>query len=575
MKSLKITLISVFFVTCTLSTASQTAFLEWPLEASEDYEHCDFTVITNYVEIEEDVDWGGGPVTVDYVGSWLHAGTDISIWPDAFPIFLNDQVSILAAADGIITEIVDGNIDSCLTSEQIEEIDETGGEFPDANFVRIVHNINGEEYRTTYLHLKLGSVPEGFYEGQEIGAGEVIGNPGVSGITTGIHLHFAVQKKAVSGVWKNVDPYSENLWLNPKPYFDKHINRTEVSDSYLQEAETDELNCASFDEYNWNINKCFHLAYSKELNMKGDPDIFPPLFANVAGTHFQKKDWIRYEVKYDNFNYEFMNHASDPFDADFVKTFCYKDLLPQHLDEEEVWNFESEWSYGEGWHLSAEYMEGGIFGQPLDQCNSSFEFVEPVSACTSSFTAVTVLADESNFCETSFDDYNSIVLVDFSASDAVDVQLLEVSDEELAIRITPLPGSLPPSISVKLDFCGVKPNGQAECFETYAIVRISKGCDRPYNPTLNQQKQSNDKGRLVNSGLVLAPNPVQSEALLLSENEIEMIRVVDVSGKIAFEGHYNAGNQALLNLGHLNDGLYFLIVVSNEKKVSQIRFVKL
>lgn len=78
------------------------------------------------------------------------------------------EVEILAAADGMVVKV--GM--------------EAGGY---GNYVRIRHNINGDE--TLYAHLRsVGVKPN-----QQVYAGQAIGVMGSTGNSTGVHLHFEVR----------------------------------------------------------------------------------------------------------------------------------------------------------------------------------------------------------------------------------------------------------------------------------------------------------------------------------------------------------------------------------------------
>jgi len=65
-----------------------------------------------------------------------------------------------------------------------------GGGF--GNFVRLQHKINGEYYTTTYAHMVDDSLK--VKPGQKITAGTPIGKMGSTGMSTGKHLHWELQK---------------------------------------------------------------------------------------------------------------------------------------------------------------------------------------------------------------------------------------------------------------------------------------------------------------------------------------------------------------------------------------------
>jgi murein DD-endopeptidase MepM/ murein hydrolase activator NlpD len=97
-----------------------------------------------------------------------HNGTDI--WSP------NEPCWIEAPFDGIVVEA--------------RKSTAAGGGF--GNFVRLQHKINGEYYTTTYAHMLDDSVK--VKPGQKIEAGTPIGKMGSTGMSTGKHLHWELQK---------------------------------------------------------------------------------------------------------------------------------------------------------------------------------------------------------------------------------------------------------------------------------------------------------------------------------------------------------------------------------------------
>ena len=77
-----------------------------------------------------------------------------------------------------------------------------GGTF--GNHVVIDHVINGQTVQTVYAHMQYGSITVAM--GQRVVAGQIIGEVGSTGISTGAHLHLEVHLGGVP-----VDPY---IWLS-------------------------------------------------------------------------------------------------------------------------------------------------------------------------------------------------------------------------------------------------------------------------------------------------------------------------------------------------------------------------
>jgi murein DD-endopeptidase MepM/ murein hydrolase activator NlpD len=97
-----------------------------------------------------------------------HNGTDI--WSPHEPCWIE------APYDGVVQEA--------------RKSTAAGGGF--GNFVRILHKINGEYYTTTYAHMQDGTLK--VKPGQKIEAGTPIGKMGTTGMSTGKHLHWELQK---------------------------------------------------------------------------------------------------------------------------------------------------------------------------------------------------------------------------------------------------------------------------------------------------------------------------------------------------------------------------------------------
>lgn len=97
-----------------------------------------------------------------------HNGTDI--WSPHEPCWIE------APYDGTVVEA--------------RKSEAAGGGF--GNFVRLLHKINGEWYTTTYAHMQDGTLK--VKKGQKIEAGTPLGKMGSTGMSTGKHLHWELQK---------------------------------------------------------------------------------------------------------------------------------------------------------------------------------------------------------------------------------------------------------------------------------------------------------------------------------------------------------------------------------------------
>lgn len=122
-----------------------------------------------------------------------HTGTDIAVRDKAA---MDEGVAVLAALDGRIDRVRDGEPDRFATAEDIAAARRTGTEC--GNFVEIEH---GDNLTTRYCHLKRGSVK--VQPSQQIKAGEPMAEVGLSGWTQFPHVHFDVMRKRAK-----VDPFT-------------------------------------------------------------------------------------------------------------------------------------------------------------------------------------------------------------------------------------------------------------------------------------------------------------------------------------------------------------------------------
>jgi hypothetical protein len=158
--------------------------LELPVE-------CDMggdCVIQNYTDREP------GPEIRDYMCGLLsydgHGGTDFRVRD---LVAMRRGVNVLAAAPGVVRAIRDGMDDVNVAEIGREAIQ--GAEA--GNAVAIVH---GDGWETQYSHLKKGSVR--VKPGQNVKAGQVLGQIGMSGMAEFPHVEFMVRLNGES-----VDPF--------------------------------------------------------------------------------------------------------------------------------------------------------------------------------------------------------------------------------------------------------------------------------------------------------------------------------------------------------------------------------
>ena len=124
----------------------------------------------------------GAVVTCPWNGYPNHSGID-------FQNLSNSTAPILAAASGVVESVVRSNIGY-------------------GNHIVIRHNINGRTYYTLYAHMSNLDVSVG----QQVSQGQKIGNKGLTGNTTGPHLHFEIRRDHnTQGNAVNPELYLRNL----------------------------------------------------------------------------------------------------------------------------------------------------------------------------------------------------------------------------------------------------------------------------------------------------------------------------------------------------------------------------
>lgn len=104
-----------------------------------------------------------------------HAGIDLK------PVPTNNDAKIIAIADGVVTSV-----------------NKKGSNGGAACYVRLKHD-NG--LYSLYYHMKSGSIKVN--KGQKVKKGTILGTIGKTGLATGIHLHFQIDKGSSS---TSIDP---------------------------------------------------------------------------------------------------------------------------------------------------------------------------------------------------------------------------------------------------------------------------------------------------------------------------------------------------------------------------------
>ena len=137
-----------------------------------------------------------------------HDGTDYLLM-DAFSGMDAGSAPVLAAAEGVVTFVQDGNYDRCHGDLASGNVTCDGHEMR-PNYVEITHD---DGYRSTYVHMKKDSILVA--EGERVRCGHRLGLIGSSGYSSAPHLHFEV----VRPDGEEIDPYAgpesqpESLWM--------------------------------------------------------------------------------------------------------------------------------------------------------------------------------------------------------------------------------------------------------------------------------------------------------------------------------------------------------------------------
>jgi murein DD-endopeptidase MepM/ murein hydrolase activator NlpD len=105
-----------------------------------------------------------------------------------------------------------------------------GGGF--GNFVRLLHKINGEWYTTTYAHMGDGTLK--VKPGQKIEAGTPLGKMASTGMSTGKHLHWELQK-GKTYAWNDTG----KNYIEPVAFFDALVKLEAINGTAKDETPVD------------------------------------------------------------------------------------------------------------------------------------------------------------------------------------------------------------------------------------------------------------------------------------------------------------------------------------------------
>jgi len=107
----------------------------------------------------------------------------------------------------------------------------------------------------------------------------------------------------------------------------------------------------------------------------------------------------------------------------------------------------------------------------------------------------------------------------------------------------------------------------------YYITAAYDDCESLPTDTFEVYAIGSGANNLNSEEVLIYPNPVKDYLHINSEAEIAGIQIYDLLGKIVFESG-KAGNEAKLNLSHLQSGMYFIKVQNDNAIITRKLWVK-
>ncbi len=191
---------------------------DWPTQSAEVDPSFGNFCITGYVDNNPAYpnllsDYNCGAATYDTQDGYNHAGTDIYTWPFAWYHMAQNEIEVIAAADGQIVGKDDGNSDqSCAWNSN------------GWNAVYVEHSDGSVAW---YGHMKNGT-PTSKNIGETVVAGEYLGVVGSSGNSSGPHLHFEIYdagNNLIDPFYGACNNFNSSSWWNAQiPYVESKIN---------------------------------------------------------------------------------------------------------------------------------------------------------------------------------------------------------------------------------------------------------------------------------------------------------------------------------------------------------------
>lgn len=200
--------------------ASGHVLLSHPMRKGITNPNVGFYAISNYVDQDMAapdmlLDYECGERTYDLDDGTNHNGVDYFNWPFAWMAMDQDATIVVAAADGVIIEKIDGEPDmNCEFTEEVSPSNQIALEHDDGTI-------------TLYAHLKESSTTA-LGVGDRVEKGDYLGVVGSSGFSTGPHLHLGVYDSS-GGL---IEPHAgacnslndDSWWEDQEDYFVPGMN---------------------------------------------------------------------------------------------------------------------------------------------------------------------------------------------------------------------------------------------------------------------------------------------------------------------------------------------------------------
>lgn len=241
--------------------------LNWPLRMADNYKEengvYSYWYISNFADLNDTEDEDGSE-RLDWVCNTgtsaknydQHNGVDIVPYPYPWQMMDDESVDVIAAADGEVIHIFDGNTFDRNCEKPHSFISEPFNDGYYGNFVAIRHS----DYTISiYAHMKNGTVAN-LEDGDDVVAGQYLGKIGSSGNSTAPHLHFEYRFcEACSYTEPWFDPEGcnddifESVWIDQVPFYEPQILRVSTHDalpvskscSEYEDGENETLNIAN------------------------------------------------------------------------------------------------------------------------------------------------------------------------------------------------------------------------------------------------------------------------------------------------------------------------------------------